>query len=78
MLNCQQKGYCLYSNGKWLSLDAKGNKLAIAVLKRSHRNSAIYVLARGVARGGLLVPASISEIEEPGKDGHSGDDFNVK
>ena len=65
MLNCQRKGYCLFTDGNWLTLDSTGNKLAVTTLRRSKKTSALYVRIQGVVSSGLLKVSSITEIEEP-------------
>lgn len=78
MLNCQKKGYCLFSDGVWLTLDSQGNKLAISALKKSQKNSAIYVRVRGEAKRGLLAVKSVAEVDEPSSSRDSGDGQNAK
>ena len=78
MLNCQKKGYCLYTNGTWLTLDSQGNKLAISALKQSQKNSAIYVRMQGVAKKGLLIVKSVAEIQQPNSLSVSGDGQNAQ
>lgn len=78
MLNCQRKGYCLFTDGVWLSLDSQGNKLAISALKRSQKNSAIYVRILGSAKKGLLIAKSVVEVDEPSSSRDSGDGQNAK
>jgi hypothetical protein len=78
MLNCQKKGYCLFADGAWLSLDSQGNKLAIEALKRSQKSSAIYVRILGSAKKGLLIAKSVVEVDEPSSSRDSGDGQNAK
>lgn len=65
MLNCQRKGYSLFTDGLWFNLDKQGNKLAIKALKRSRKNSAIYMRILGAAKNGLLTVKSLGEVDEP-------------
>ncbi len=78
MLNCQKKGYCLFSDGVWLTLDSQGNKLAISTLKQSQKNSAIYVRILGATKKGLLTVKSVVEVDEPSSSRDSGDGQNAK
>ncbi len=78
MLNCQKKGYCLFADGAWLSLDSQGNKLAIEALKRSQKSSAIYVRILGSAKKGLLIAKSVVEVDEPSSSRDLGDGQNAK
>lgn len=78
MLNCQKKGYCLFVDGDWMTLDSQGNKLALSALKQSHKNSAIYVRILGAEKKGLLTVKSLAEVDEPSSLRDSGDDKNAK
>ncbi len=78
MLNCQKKGYCLFTDGVWLSLDGQGNKLAVEALKKSQKSSAIYVRILGAAKKGLLIAKSVVEVDEPSSSRDSGDGQNAK
>lgn len=78
MINCQRKGYCLFSNGVWLTLDSQGNKLAISTLRKSKKNSAIYVRVHGEAKKSLLAVKSVTEVDEPTSSRDSGDRQNAK
>ena len=78
MLNCQKKGYCLFADGVWFTLDSQGNKLAIEALKKSQKNSAIYVRILGATKKGLLTVKSVVEVDEPSSSRDSGDAQNAK
>ena len=78
MINCQRKGYCLFSNGVWLTLDSQGNKLAISTLRKSKKNSAIYVRILGAAKNGLLTVKSVAEVDEPVSSHDLGDGSHAK
>lgn len=78
MLNCQKKGYCLFTDGLWFSLDSQGNKLAIEALKKSQKNRAIYVRILGAAKKGLLTVKSLTEVDEPSSSRDLGDGPNAK
>lgn len=65
MAHCQSVGYCLYSRGKWLDLDKKGNGLAIKLLQATKRKYGLYVEAAGVVNGSVLKVQSLKEISEP-------------
>lgn len=78
MLNCQKKGYCLFTNGTWLMLDSQGNRLAITALKQSKKNRAIYVHVDGAANKGMLTVKSLYEVEEPISLRDSGDRQNAQ
>src|SRR5258707_364211 len=61
-LMCKNKGYNLYSGGKWLALDAQGNKLALEVLQKSKSERGLYVEAIGAVKDNILAVKSMREI----------------
>jgi hypothetical protein len=65
---CQDKGYSLYSQGRWLSLDARGNSLALKHMKASQRVRGFYVQVTGKIKDSTISVWRIEEIPEP-KDG---------
>lgn len=65
MPNCRAKGYVIYSDHQWLSLDKRGNGLAVSLLRASKRKSGFYVEVSGARKGDAVKVQSIKEINEP-------------
>ncbi|MBZ0189543.1 MAG: hypothetical protein K8F91_25070 [Candidatus Obscuribacterales bacterium] len=60
---CKKSGYTLYTEGNWLMLDERGNKLAIEVIKASKRESEFFVEVEGRQTKDLIKVSRIREIE---------------
>lgn len=67
MSNCRALGYCLYSNGKWLDFDKKGNELAIKLLQASKKKSGVFSEATGILEGKVLKVQAMKEVAEPSR-----------
>lgn len=76
-LMCKDKGYVLYSEGKWFYLDAQGNNLALKMLHESKRARGFYVEVTGKAINQTLLVESIGEAPEPKGNKHNGVNHNV-
>lgn len=59
--SCCEAGYSLYSQGKWLDLDAKGNELAKKIFEQSKKESGHLFTVTGLFKRNELRVASIAE-----------------
>lgn len=59
--SCCEAGYSLYSQGKWLDLDAKGNELAKKIFEQSKKESGHLFTVTGVYKRNELRVASMAE-----------------
>ena len=57
---CKASGFSIYSGGKWLRLDKKGNELAANVMSKSKKTNRIEVKAEGALEG-TLTPDCVAE-----------------
>ena len=64
--SCQESGFGLMSAGKWYKFDDNGDKLALALLKKTERNSEIMVAVTGMHDGDIFKVASIKEVKSEG------------
>lgn len=64
MPNCRARGYCLYAGGKWLNLDARGNKLAIELIQKSKRKRGFFVEMTGRKEERQFVVQAMTEVAE--------------
>ncbi|NOJ26796.1 MAG: hypothetical protein DA330_02130 [Nitrososphaera sp.] len=61
---CKKSGYTLYTDGNWLMLDEKGNRLAIEVIKASKRESEFLVEVEGRKNKDSIKVFKIREIDQ--------------
>jgi hypothetical protein len=60
-LKCADSGYGIFtSDGKWLKLDDKGNKDAVAALQKTKKKDHLRVDVEGTQKGDTIQVASLS------------------
>ncbi len=59
--SCSESGYSLYSGGKWLDLDPKGNDMARKYFQASKKEAGHIFKITGVFKRNELRVATISE-----------------
>ncbi|MBY0377233.1 MAG: hypothetical protein K2Q33_01550 [Gammaproteobacteria bacterium] len=59
---CKASGFSIYSGGKWLKLDKKGNELAANVMSKSKKTNRIEVKADGNLEGKTIKVSSLTEV----------------
>lgn len=60
LLQCARSGYGIMSEGKWLKLDAQGNREALAALKATSKKDHIRVDVTGDLSGDTVKVASLA------------------
>lgn len=60
MLSCAKNGYAVMKDGKLWKLDEKGNKLAVAALKKTAKKDHLRVTVEGEAKGDTLAVTSLT------------------
>lgn len=73
---CQDKGYSLYSQGRWLVLDERGNSIALKLIRESKRIRGFHVQITGKRKDSILLVEDIEEIPEPKDSKHNGVNSN--
>jgi hypothetical protein len=63
--DCSEAGYSLYSNGKFIDLDSKGNELAKKYFQTSKRKEGHYVTITGDLKSALIRASDIKETSPP-------------
>jgi hypothetical protein len=58
---CKASGFSIYSGGKWLRLDKKGNELAANVMSKSKKTNRIEVKAEGALEGTTIKVSNLVE-----------------
>lgn len=60
LLKCADSGYGIQTaDGKWVKLDAEGNKLALAELKKTQKKDGIRVNVTGEQKGDVIAVSSL-------------------
>lgn len=63
----QAKGYLLYANDKWYTLDKHGNDLAVKAIQKSIKSKGFYVAVNGKLKGNTIIVDNLVEIiDTPG------------
>jgi len=63
---CSEAGYALYTNGRFIDFDTKGNQIVHKYYEGTKLESGHYVVIVGSLKGSLLSPDSIKEATAPG------------
>ncbi len=56
------KGYLLYANDKWYTLDKHGNDLAVKAIQKSIKSKGFYVAVNGKLKGNIIIVDNLVEI----------------
>jgi hypothetical protein len=62
--HCSASGYGVFSAGRWMKFDARGDRKAKVAIEKSVKERGHYFEIHGVADGKMLQVASLSEIIE--------------
>jgi hypothetical protein len=62
---CSEAGYALYSNGRFIDFDSKGNQIVHKYYEGTKLESGHYVVVVGSLKGNLLSPDTIKETTAP-------------
>jgi hypothetical protein len=65
---CAASGHGVFTEGRWVKLDAKGNTLAKAALQKSTKERELLFTVTGEMKDGLLAVAEITEVQPEEKE----------
>jgi hypothetical protein len=65
---CAASGYGIFTEGRWVKFDTKGNTIAKAALEKSTKEKNLLFTVTGQMKDGLFVVAKIAEVEPDGED----------
>lgn len=77
LLMCKDRGYSLYSEGKWIDLDTKGNQLVLQILQNTQKERGLYVEIIGIEKNNVLTVQSIKEINKLKSNDSNGVNYHV-
>ncbi|HTY10913.1 MAG TPA: hypothetical protein VMF88_07560 [Bacteroidota bacterium] len=64
--SCQESGFGLMSGGMWYKFDDNGDKLALALLKKTEKEKEIMVSVTGTHDGDIFKVTSLKEVKSNG------------
>jgi hypothetical protein len=65
--SCQESGFGLMSGGMWYKFDDNGDKLALALLKKTDKEKEIMVSVTGTHDGDIFKVTALKEVKSDGK-----------